>query len=469
MNEQMLMVLFGAGASCPVGIPGMAGMAKQFSDDLRKGSKERGGYEALRDYGAGDDLEELLQLANEVTDFDGRELSQFVDAAVAGDGSAESRARLGEYRKRRNRVRERIAAFRSQLLDWITQVCLSFEKPRAVELYGQFLRRMEKRGYPLFTTNYDGVLEYVAAEEGLTVVDNFRRSEGRKLWDETLGSFSESGIRMVKIHGSVYWHADPSGRIEWIDPPAPYNSDGEPVERLIIVPTRFKDIFLRNYFPLYSSFLHSLEKAQVLLVAGHSLRDEYLLAAIRDRLRDSRFSLVVIDPELPARAELEAGARDSQTQIIQIPQPIEDATGLLNQLVDGSSSDAIVALARRASVVVTRNESPKVEISRIKSWLEAGKAHSIQFKIQTTRESVLVEGCIEVGKRDDEVLSLREHLHRSFDGEPLIHGFQEVERSIRLYAKKSLERGPHCLRLLLRDQSGAVIASDERNFRLKGV
>ena len=99
MNEQMLMVLFGAGASCPVGIPGMAGMAKQFSDDLRKGSKERGGYEALRDYGAGDDLEELLQLANEVTDFDGRELSQFVDAAVAGDGSAESRARLGEYRK----------------------------------------------------------------------------------------------------------------------------------------------------------------------------------------------------------------------------------------------------------------------------------------------------------------------------------------------------------------------------------
>ena len=469
MNQQMLMVLFGAGASCPVGIPGMAGMAKKFSDDLGKGSKERGGYDALKDYGAGDDLEDLLQLANEVIDFDDRELSRFVDSAVAGDSSAESRARLGEYRKRRNRAVKHIAEFRSQLLNWITQVCLSFERPRAIDLYGQFLKKMEERGYPLFTTNYDGVLEYVAVKEGLTVVDNFRRSGGRKFWDETLGSFSESGLRLVKIHGSVYWHADPRGRIEWIDPPAPYNSDGEAVERLIIVPNRFKDIFLRNYFPLYSSFLDSLGKAQVLLLAGHSLRDEYLLAAIRDRLRDSRFSLVVIDPELSARDELEAGARDSENQIIHIPQLIEDVTGLLSQLVDESSSDTIVALARRASLVVARNESPNVTIGKIEPWLEAGKAHSVQFRIQTTRESVSVDGCIEVGKRHDDVQSLQEPLRRSFGGEPLIPGFEETERSIRLYAKKSLGRGPHRLRLRLRAQSGAVIASDQRKFRLKGV
>lgn len=471
MYNSPIMILFGAGASIPVEIPGMVGMARRFRKDLDRRSKEQRAYDTLRKLGAGQDLEELLQLANEITQFPNGNLSNLIDESLKAGLKEDGTGALRGYRRHRNGIVRDVAAFRERLLDWITGICMAFDKEEAAELYGEFIRRTAMNGYPVFTTNYDGVLEHVARDQGIAIVDNFKSVGNRSFWDETLASFQGKGFRLVKIHGSIYWHADRKGRIERIDPPAPRNSDGEEVERLIIVPTRFKDIYTRNYFPLYTSFLRSLGAAQVLVVVGHSLRDDYLLAAIRDRLRDPDFTIVLVDPSLPMESELRTGARRPDRQILHVPTSVAEVTGLLDQVVDGRGGMEAVEVARNAVSAVKKRTKPRVDIELGATWLEAGKTHTIPLRIRTTRSQVVVDAWLDEDKSSKKRKVLRDQLQNSWDGDRVVPGFQEVERSVRIYLGKNLGRGPHRLSVVLRlkESRNTIVARDTKNFRLKGV
>ncbi len=137
MNNTQLIILTGAGASIPVGIPGMVGMAEAFSDEITGGTPQRKGFDALLDFGAGTDVEELLQLANAICDYPHDHLSEFIDHCfgVAGDNPTA----LAAFSRRRNTVVSHVKAFRLHLLDWITQKCLEFDRDAANRIYGDIV------------------------------------------------------------------------------------------------------------------------------------------------------------------------------------------------------------------------------------------------------------------------------------------------------------------------------------------
>lgn len=201
------------------------------------------------------------------------------------------------------------------------------------------------------------------------------------------------------------------------------------------------------------------------------MRDDYLLAAIRDRLRDPGFTLVVIDPYLPMESELRAGARDSSRQILHVPASIADVTGLLNQVVDGRSAEEAVQVAKNAVSATKRSIKPKVEIELSDAWLQAGATHSVPLQIRTTKSAVIVDGWLDVDKSSEKRKLLRDHLQRAWDGERVVPGFQVIERSVRVYLGKGLGKGPHRLQIVLRSKKDrkVIVAKATKNFQLKGA
>jgi hypothetical protein len=467
MYDEKVMILLGAGASIPVGIPGMAGLAQLFEEEIAKEQTPREGYHALRRFGAGTDVEELLQLANSIIEFPNHKLGAFVEECVRGN-TTDSRF-VGEVSKRRNKVVREVTAFRDRLLEWLTQICLAFHREDAYALFEAFVKKAAGNKIPIFTTNYDGVLEFVAQRSRVPVVDNFIPKAGRYYWDPSLASFSGKGLRLVKIHGSIYWHADEDGRIERIDPPVPYNSEGKRVERLLIVPTRFKDIYQRNYFPLYTSFLRTLGKAKAVVIIGHSMRDEYLLAAVRDRLRDRDFRVIVLDPEFPAKEALLGEGEDVEQQIAHIPQKLEEAERLLEQMLDvGQSPHKLFALAKAAETAIDSGASPFVEIQPFGPWVDAGSQASIRLRVRTTDSAGVVSAAVELNKSDQSVVPLSQHLAKDWGDPPRVLGFHDETKTIRLYFSKQWGIGPH--RLIVRLTSyNTLIAEADRTFRIKGA
>ena len=462
MEESSVTLLAGAGASIPVGIPGMAGMAKSFSSSVTTKSPEQQGLSFLREFGASTDVEELLQLANAIVQFPDEGVSEFIRYCVRG---AVKPAGLTTFSRRRNTVISQVKIFRTHLLEWITQECLAFDRVRAIDLYRNLVSTIAERRIPIFTTNYDAVLDYVATDLAIPVLDNFKQVGNQWFWDASLESFQGDGIRLIKLHGSVHWHAAPDGTIERLDPPAPRNSRGQRLERLLIVPTRFKDIYQRNYFPLYTRFLARLATTRTLIVLGHSLRDEYLLAAIRDRLRDPQFHVVVADPVLPAEDELDSGPGG---QVVHLKGGVEDLRPLLEQLLRDVPERELFETARDAAKLARKIKKPKITISNFPPWVDGGMIYGIKINVKTAIGGVILRAHIDINGSGESPLDLTEKIRSAFPSGGRFDGFHDVTRTLRHRIPKSFEKGPHVLWVQLTDDGGSLIAFAKRKFTLMG-
>ena len=117
------------------------------------------------------------------------------------------------------------------------------------------------------------------------------------------------------------------------------NPVGKDIERRVIVPTRFKDIYDQQFFSLYSHFLAALGSASTLIVLGHSLRDEYLRAGIIERFRKGNFRLIVIDPEFPKELpeELKPARAGRNGGVTHIPLKIEEFSDELASIVSDAT------------------------------------------------------------------------------------------------------------------------------------
>lgn len=467
MYDTDLVVLTGAGVSIPVGIPGMKGMARRFQSDLPAGSDAAKGLRLLRDFGAASDLEELLELANGISGFSDGELDAFVDSCV-GKGKA-STSRLRDYHRQRNLVIERVRAFQRELLEWLKRACLNYDKEKAIALYGPLVRALAQFEVPVFTTNYDGVWEHVARSQEISVVDNFVRRGSRQFWDKSLGSYQQDGLRIVKLHGSVYWHASKDGRIEKLDPPSSVNSDGHPVERLVIVPTRFKDIYRQNYFPLYTSFLRTLGQSRVCVVIGHSLRDEYLSAAVRDRLRDPEFRVVIIDPNLRIPADIVEGAVKAESQLVHVKAGAEELWEVYASMFGAASVEEGISVCRTLADTVSGDTKTELEVLDFPQWLEAGGKNSLHVRMATKLSAARLEGEVRPSKKRAHAIRLDTEIARAWKGAPEIGPLDTLDRRIAVYMRKTMGRGPHRLVVRLVSQDGRTLAEATKDFRLKGI
>ncbi len=327
-----VMILFGAGVSVPLGIPTMREL---YADFLQTGKSGITGSErhALKYFSEKleiqPDLEEFLIASNMLLELDRLGFNAYIEKAVSHHSTG---IRIEKYRERFQQRKQKILALRSRALDYLFKLCFKFDRGAAVDIFGNFVQAIADMGYPLFTTNYDFALEHVAAEKGIQIEDNFVPQGLRRVWNPAVQFPAGNALTLVQVHGSVTWYADEQGAVEKIRNPTDMNSMGANVEKKLIFPTRPKGVYDPHFFPLYAHFLTVLSRAELLLVSGHSLRDDYLRAGVLHELRKGEIRIVFVDPEFPKQLSHELKPAGSIAgQITHVPRKFEECA---DQLAD---------------------------------------------------------------------------------------------------------------------------------------
>jgi len=188
-----------------------------------------------------------------------------------------------------------------------------------LDVHVDFLRRLSQRSehfVPVFTLNYDPLLERAAEDEQIRLVDGFVGAEHAyfrpALFQEdavvilrgyrgaqyrlVLGT-----IRLFKLHGSLGWYDCPSRGVRRCsfdaDPPAG-------TKRLMIPPQQRKatETMALPYATLWSEFRgilrHGPHPANRLATIGYGMSDEHVNAVIDMAMARTDFTLMIFAKEL---------------------------------------------------------------------------------------------------------------------------------------------------------------------------
>ena len=185
--------LLGAGASFPFGIPMMRQFYEQFIDYI---STRRTHclplVEKLAHGSAIPDLEILIQRLEQV-----RAIRSGLDIlGQSSEGVADHLALADELR--------------GYLDMFLIETCEQFDHVKVKTKLSKFVNLAHERNAYIFTTNYDRLVEVAATSINLPYSDGFKpaSSHPESRWN---GLF-ETGVRLVKLHGSVNWYEEEAQR-----------------------------------------------------------------------------------------------------------------------------------------------------------------------------------------------------------------------------------------------------------------
>jgi hypothetical protein len=195
---------------------------------------------------------------------------------------------------------EELAELRGFLDAFIIDTCERFDRKTSASELLPILKLRALGPLWIFTTNYDRLVEQACEQNAIDSADGFEGEIGDTVADYT-GVF-EKEVRVVKLHGSVNWYQDnPDGGLHRLDRGYSLPSkdfalvrEGQRLTPLMIIPTLEKQVLDKPYAQLTVRLTDTLRELPLLIVAGNSLRDKYLLNFISDRL--PRLQVLFLSP-----------------------------------------------------------------------------------------------------------------------------------------------------------------------------
>lgn len=379
-NKNGIGILMGAGASVSIGIPAMQGIYNAFLDKRKSSISDNDKATAkllTQKLGVSPDLEELLLACNSIIEFQNSKLNGFVEKSISPQSGS---SKIDTFKIRLNERVGAIQDLKFAILEFLAQQCFQFDRDRAVTVNESFVRAACDNRVPIFTTNYDFSLEYVARELDLSLYDNFERMGQRYLWNNSMSYDGADGTELVKLHGSVTWYLDSDETIERLESYTNINTAGRRSERILIIPTRFKDIYSNHFFALYLKFVEFLMRARMLVVVGHSLRDDYLRAAIVERMRRGSFQLLVVSPDFPdaIRNVLPPARQGTIGPVMHVPHKWEDFS---DELADVLCVGTAEQVGEQVATVINKRKRGKNTVRLVgrHSAFKAGEAKKIRI------------------------------------------------------------------------------------------
>lgn len=153
----------------------------------------------------------------------------------------------------------------------------------------------------IFTLNYDLCVETIFTKQDRQLVNGFTDSG----WDPSHLKVG-SGIRLIKLHGSLDWLDHEEHGICAVDFPGhqTLTRADMPPRPLLIFGTDQKTTGLDPFLTLLYHFSEALDRARVLVVIGYSFADEYINEMLRQRMATNpRLRLVVVEPDAAGRVD----------------------------------------------------------------------------------------------------------------------------------------------------------------------
>ncbi|MFY3741363.1 MAG: hypothetical protein HMLIMOIP_001818 [Candidatus Nitrosomirales archaeon] len=189
----------------------------------------------------------------------------------------------------------------------------------------------------LFTLNYDATIDIFCEKRNIPYTDGFAPNWDSKNFD------TSRGIRIYKIHGSVYWFKTQFGK--YMKLPAKgldisnlrYITDEE-VSEMLIYPAIEKDSESGPYPWIKQEFRRKLSESALCIILGYSFRDVYIKEMIIEQMnRNPSLWLYIVSPNASQRKrEHFAELPDIFSRIVTLDASTERAlTGrILHQRLD---------------------------------------------------------------------------------------------------------------------------------------
>ncbi len=333
---------FGAGSSGRFGIPTMKEMVWQFKEELSKQS--------------GRDIEEEVQLYVGVedvlrNDFDRVDLEAVFSVVdgIAGGLTPRELGYLATFFVRRardptlfdppsseiqNSARRLLGKFegfvkrvcwvKPEMLNEIMATYINFF-PAVKRVLGGYAEQLNYKGtaYPLdpnwqmFTTNYDNVLEVFFRGGAAQLSPNISLNTGFDYdprWQSQILNpqrfLQPSGLRLVKLHGSVTWWVEEGtwAVVEKEQPPSPTYLPRKYGEQVMLYPIQQKDTFVPPYLDMFYALNEALRQSKKWLAIGYSFADDILRAMFaRSSKPDTVLVLVHPDESVAKKVQGEPG------------------------------------------------------------------------------------------------------------------------------------------------------------------
>ena len=183
------------------------------------------------------------------------------------------------------------------------------DRGAAAPLYLDFLALLvhsnTPRHLPIFTTNYDIVIEdFVDGARGLFhLVDGFTTGS-RRTWspDTTFGIYraepsGENALLLFKLHGSCAWRLDRQTNLYTKESSSEPVSQGSRYENALVWPALTKTVREGPYETNYAYLRGCLQVAELCVVIGFSFRDEVIKSYfVHAMAANPSLQLAVIDP-----------------------------------------------------------------------------------------------------------------------------------------------------------------------------
>lgn len=303
--------LFGAGASIPAGIPSIDDMTKEFLENplkARKYQKQpnlldddksyKRKFEVLLDIAfkqtGKSDLETIMSviinLQNEETYHLFR--SRYYDEITKLTRKIKNNRQLI---KQSYNLKDLLTDLRNKLEDYIRYKC---ESIKTTDYLWPLQALMQNDELNIFTLNYDATLEIFCEKNSIKFTDGFFPHSywNSKNFEDTIG------IKIFKLHGSLYWFRTESGtslrvpikglRVSEVK----YLTD-ESISEMMIYPTIQKNKQPIVYSWLSQKFKEMLTRSDTCIIIGYSFRDDDIKETILEALsQNPKLWLVLVSP-----------------------------------------------------------------------------------------------------------------------------------------------------------------------------
>jgi hypothetical protein len=313
-----MLVLTGAGASVPFGMPTMA----EFKASID--SRWLSLIDQIPEMKKGFDLEELLG----VLDFYEHIGDRYPhDALLKTWFVYQGHKNLGADAKAlKNEVFDKIIELYGQLSPENQEKAKQIYLP----LYNGLLRYCgnEPPVLPIFTTNYDLTFEALGIKDREFALSNGLRNIGHDSeWShEHYRGALDYKFAVFRLHGCSHWMKNKrKGRILYQSQPDRRDLDNK--EPAVLYPLLGKEVAVPNepFATAYSYLRECLRAARVILIIGYSGRDPLVQQYIADSLRlDSQKLIVVISKGIGLRSEFQALNKFMGNEVMHISGGIEE-------------------------------------------------------------------------------------------------------------------------------------------------
>ena len=291
--ESKAIVLLGAGASRPLGIPTMADFWPivqancQYGDEnLALGQLLKAAQDEITQLPP--DLERLLIMLDRYETYY-RILWEDRHFGLSSSRFAFFRPYIGLFPWSRERPLEQslrrcgqfsigISGIRDKvvaIMDAIYTKSLNKENVTALynPLFSLLYDSIKENNITIFTTNYDTAIEQYCRYSGLRLIDGFQKTGPNLVWNP-VGYYQkpdpiEKTITLFKLHGSLTWRKIGNEIIEF-----GMSARSMPGDMALIYPTETKEYPYEEPFKTaYKSLDRFLKTAEVAIVIGYSFRD----------------------------------------------------------------------------------------------------------------------------------------------------------------------------------------------------